>query len=368
MSTGTLILILSGGSLLLLALIVGLAILSMRKSPSTPPPVPSSPPPLPSSDSRIKAPATSPPKAPEKKDKREPAYPDLILPGHAWIEDRYWSSPSVYVYRAIRMVDNLPVAVKITKPLYANSVGHRQEMEAEYVVAKDMEDAGTPNVMRAWEYGNLALGPGENNARVPYLSLEDCGSLNLRWMVETSTNGLEPRVAGRIAYEIARALEGFASYGYIHRDLKPENVMLLSLKPLEVRLIDFGQMSDQHDGEFSGTPMYQSPEQLSRGTLTPASDVYSLGMMYFEMLTGKCLFEELTDGTGMPNDRYFQKLRAFAPADLQGHGLHDGEIDLLAGMLCPRPEERIKHLWLKEGLRGVIKGRKMKETSVAQPR
>jgi serine/threonine protein kinase len=98
-----------------------------------------------------------------------------------------------------------------------------------------------------------------------------------------------------VVRQVALALQAVHGAGIVHRDLKPENVML---RPDgSVALADFGVAKTlQHEsafglaktrhGEVVGTPYYLSPEQARGGDITPASDLYSLGVMFFEMLTG----------------------------------------------------------------------------------
>ena len=98
--------------------------------------------------------------------------------------------------------------------------------------------------------------------------------------------------------QIAMALEIIHRAGIVHRDLKPANVMLRADGSLV--LIDFGTAKFGHDmtltstGSVMGTPHYMSPEQCAGEKLTPASDLYSLGIMFYEMLTGELPYTAAT--------------------------------------------------------------------------
>ena len=100
--------------------------------------------------------------------------------------------------------------------------------------------------------------------------------------------------ATRIAAQIADALEHSHAAGLIHRDIKPENVIVGSGD--RVKVTDFGIARAQAEtsltatGSFLGTAQYISPEQASGAEVTPASDIYSLGIVLFEMLTGTVPF------------------------------------------------------------------------------
>jgi len=122
-----------------------------------------------------------------------------------------------------------------------------------------------------------------------------------------------------LARQIAAGLAAAHSRGIIHRDLKPENIMIRA--DGYVKILDFGLASLAMTAEpaFSGTLRYMSPEQRRSGTLTPASDIYSLGIVFLEMLTGS------------PDPAMAGKLGRRVPRSISQH---------LTRMLSDRPEER----------------------------
>jgi hypothetical protein len=93
----------------------------------------------------------------------------------------------------------------------------------------------------------------------------------------------------KLTYQCARALQYAHKRGVIHRDVKPSNIMLT--RDNEVRIIDFG-IAILRDADVSriegiaGSPSYMSPEQVESADITPASDIYSLGAVMYELLTG----------------------------------------------------------------------------------
>src|SRR4051812_39477383 len=113
-----------------------------------------------------------------------------------------------------------------------------------------------------------------------------------------SLGPLPPRRAAEYLLPICRAIHRAHQNGILHRDLKPSNVLLDSDD--HPHITDFG-LAKRVEGNFSltrsgaivGTPCYMAPEQAagSRGVIGPASDVYSLGTMLYEMLTGRPPFQ-----------------------------------------------------------------------------
>jgi len=107
---------------------------------------------------------------------------------------------------------------------------------------------------------------------------------------------LSPRVAALIALELARGLEEIHARGIVHRDLKPSNVLLGHSG--ESKIADFGIALDAsgetltQTGHALGTPLYMSPEQLLGERADTRSDLFSLGVVLYEMLTGKAPFAE----------------------------------------------------------------------------
>jgi serine/threonine-protein kinase len=105
--------------------------------------------------------------------------------------------------------------------------------------------------------------------------------------------------AVRTVVQVCRALDYAHDKGVIHRDIKPENIMLPDKKGKgTVVLMDFGVAHAAYLGTvgtrstYLGTPYYMSPDQISRRRVDGRSDIYSLGVVFFEMLTGKRPFAD----------------------------------------------------------------------------
>jgi serine/threonine protein kinase len=176
------------------------------------------------------------------------------------------------------------VALKISKRKHTgeinpNDTGQRSIMfqrEFEAIAALDH-----PSIIDLYDYGI--------HEGVEYLAMEyfPCGDLKARLQ-----NPLTADEAIAFLKEIARSLKVVHDAGIIHRDLKPPNVMLRD--DGSVVLIDFGLArsllsgdSSTRTGVLRGSPYYMSPEQAQGETLDPRTDLYSLGVILYEMLAGK---------------------------------------------------------------------------------
>lgn len=188
------------------------------------------------------------------------------------------------VYLAEREADGLPVVLKV---LQAEGRGqHLSRFIQEYALLSKIDD---PHVVRIYDQGFT-----DDHA---YIAMEYFERGDLR--AELGRGMARERVLEVLA-QVARALAAIHARGIIHRDLKPENIMV---RPDgSVALADFGvaKSTQQQDnlaltqtrhGEVIGTPFYLSPEQAAGDGITPSSDLYSLGVMLFEMLTGSRPFQ-----------------------------------------------------------------------------
>ena len=148
-----------------------------------------------------------------------------------------------------------------------------------------------------------------------------------------------PEVALTNVQQIASALEAIHSVGVLHRDLKPANVMLRVGGPL--CLIDFGlakasgtEVSLTGSREIFGTPYYMSPEQGHAETVDARSDLYSLGVVYYEMLIGRKPF---TGATAM--EVIYKHKRADLPEIAPQFSKYEG---LLRRLLAKSPAGRFQ--------------------------
>ncbi len=177
------------------------------------------------------------------------------------------------------------VALKILKPDFTHSVEMERRFRHEIRLARRLRH---PYVCAIHEYGEA--GP------LRYISMELIEGIDLKRRLR-ETGALSPVDGFRVAIQIAQGLDCIHKAGVVHRDLKASNVML-DLKG-DVRLMDFGiakQLGVEATvgatavGSIIGTPEYMSPEQGRGETIDYRSDLYSLGIVIYEIFTGDVPF------------------------------------------------------------------------------
>jgi serine/threonine protein kinase len=192
-----------------------------------------------------------------------------------------------YLYLAQHLLLDKQVAVKVLKHGAYDQYLQRFLNEAKTATLLDH-----PNIARVDSFGVTEKGP--------FIVMDYIDGQPLSKMLETDGR-LSPSAAVRLFGKVADALSHAHKQGVVHRDLKPSNIMLTkSGEPKIVdfgiaKLIDPGEISaSQHltqTGQLLGTPAYMSPEQVSGKKTDARTDIYSLGCVMYEALTGKRPFE-----------------------------------------------------------------------------
>ena len=188
------------------------------------------------------------------------------------------------VYRADDLTLDQQVALKFLPEGALTNQNALARFRNEVRVARQVSH---PNVCRVYDVGEI---DGHVFLSMEYVDGEDLGSLLRRIGRLPADKALE------IARKLCAGLAAAHEKGVLHRDLKPSNVMLDSRG--QVLLADFGLagLADQISGAEvrNGTPQYMAPEQLSGKEVTARSDIYSLGLVFYEIFTGKRPFEANT--------------------------------------------------------------------------
>lgn len=183
-------------------------------------------------------------------------------------------------------------AIKILDRELADDESARARFNRE---ARNASFINHPNVCTVYDFGETREG-------LPYIAMEYVDGETLTEVLERE-GPLSPERAAELAAQVTRALEAAHARDIVHRDLKPDNVMLArDARGSEVvKVVDFGiakAMAAEDDvrqditrqGLLVGTPQYASPEQLEGKDLDDRSDLYSLGVVLFRVLTGRLPF------------------------------------------------------------------------------
>lgn len=182
------------------------------------------------------------------------------------------------VYRAIDVLDNRMVAVKILKKEYSESEEFQRRFRNE---SKAIAVMSHPNIVKIYDMGF--------SERVQYIVMEFIDGITLKDYID-SEKVLNWKDAVHFVIQILRALQHAHNRGIVHRDIKPQNIMLLTDGTIKV--MDFGiakfarEESRTATDQAIGTVHYISPEQARGDVIDAKSDIYSIGIMFYEMLTG----------------------------------------------------------------------------------
>jgi serine/threonine-protein kinase len=240
-----------------------------------------------------------------------------VLDGRYQIEQRVGEGGMAYVYRASDRLTGRTVAIKVLMSRLVNDAESVARLRREAELAMKLDH---PNVCGL-------LGHGEAGG-LPYLVMPflEGETLSTR---ENRVGPMPPAQAVPILVALCRGLQHAHDQGVLHRDLKPENVMLVPEGDRggeRAVVMDFGLAKERivgaelnrltATGIVLGTPEFMSPEQIRGKPLDPRSDVYSLGVLAFELLTGELPFAGETAQETMLNHLTGRprKLRGVDPA------------------------------------------------------
>jgi serine/threonine protein kinase len=197
------------------------------------------------------------------------------------------------VYRAIDVASGQRVALKLLKAELLGDEGVRYRFRKEARVLKAVRSPYVANLVEA----DLSDEHG-------YIALEFIEGKDLAQALDELAAPLPEPLALQIVADLCRALVEPHRRGIVHRDIKPQNVLLVGdLKApaqIAIKLCDFGIASGRlsaetvgmtQDGRIWGTPQYMAPEQCQSSPVSPATDVYALGLTLYELIAGQPAFE-----------------------------------------------------------------------------
>jgi hypothetical protein len=195
------------------------------------------------------------------------------------------------VYRATHLALNRPVALKLIAPELAEDEGFRTRFKQESMTAASIDH---PNVIPIYH-------AGEEDGQL-YITMRYVDGTDLRAMI-AERGKLDPHLAAEIISQTASALDAAHARGLVHRDVKPANVLIANAGgEVHAYLTDFGltksasaESGMTKTGMFVGTLDYIAPEQLQGAPLDARADVYALGCVLYQSLTGNVPYPRDTE-------------------------------------------------------------------------
>src|SRR3954463_353055 len=185
------------------------------------------------------------------------------------------------VYQATDLRLDRVAALRVITPALSSDEDFRRRFQRESELAASVRQQNVVTIFQAGEFGGLL-----------FVTMELGPGMDLRALL-TERGRLDAQTACAIITQLATALDAAHAIGLVHRDVKPGNVLIAGHAPLHVYLTDFGltkkagsQSGITKTGLFVGTIHYAAPEQIKGWRVDARADVYALGCVLFEMLTG----------------------------------------------------------------------------------
>lgn len=206
----------------------------------------------------------------------------MVVAGRYEILDRISEGGMATVFRARRLADDQVVALKVLREQFASDVEFVERFQRE---ARAVRELSHPHMVRVYDSGR--------DGAVHFIAMEYVEGENLKEDIRRHGR-LAPDRAVEIAAQVLDALEYAHAHGIVHRDIKPQNILLT--RDGGVKVTDFGiarAMSSAtitQTGTVLGSVQYLSPEQARGAPVERATDLYSLGVVLYEMVTGRLPF------------------------------------------------------------------------------
>jgi eukaryotic-like serine/threonine-protein kinase len=208
--------------------------------------------------------------------------PQALVRGRYRVGRRLGEGGMAVVYLGHDLLLGRDVAIKTPRPQFSADPGFRARFEREARAAAALSH---PNIIDFYDVGE--------DDGTPFIVMELVRGQSLKAII-TADAPFHPDDVAELLEQVGGALDYAHARGYVHRDIKPGNILIDEHG--RARLVDFGIAKGLADGDLTeagsslGTVGYLSPEQAAGLMATPASDVYSVGVVAFEMLTGELPF------------------------------------------------------------------------------
>ncbi|MDP9167734.1 MAG: protein kinase [Actinomycetota bacterium] len=209
----------------------------------------------------------------------------IVLDGRYRVDGLIATGGMSAVYRGLDLRLDRPVACKVMDSRYAGDQQFLSRFQREARAVARLKD---PGLVAVYDQG-----PGDNGVGLPYLIMELIDGGTLRELLR-ERGPMPPHAVAAVLTPILGGLAAAHRAGLVHRDVKPENVLISD--DGEVKIADFGLVRAVAEAKITstsvilGTAAYLSPEQVGTGDAGPGSDVYGVGILTYEMLTGTTPF------------------------------------------------------------------------------
>jgi outer membrane protein assembly factor BamD (BamD/ComL family)/predicted Ser/Thr protein kinase len=259
------------------------------------------------------------------------------------------SGGMAWVYLAEDINEGRLVAVKVLYPQFSEDLAYIQRFNREAKLASTLSDE---HIVRVLDYGATR--------DVHYLVMEYIEGADLRGIID-ERGSLPWHEAVQVLDQVAIALEHAHLHGIVHRDIKPQNLMITSDGMLKV--LDFGiararMLPSLTQSGFVGSPYYISPEQAMGEDVDIRSDIYSAGIVLYEMLSGRVPYDATS-----PWSIISQHIASELPRiDLRDSKIPGASDMLMHRMIAKRPEDRFQTpTALRQAIAYVLEGRPLPE-------
>ncbi|MDB4935829.1 MAG: serine/threonine protein kinase, partial [Labilithrix sp.] len=259
--------------------------------------------------------------------------PGVMIPGTKYrVVKQIGAGGMGIVYQVVKP----PEIMGVLKLMSSDLTGHEEFRTRFLDEVRVLAQLDHPNIVRVFDYDSLPDG-------TPFYVMELLHGRTVRDVLATMGT-LPPRVAFEVTRQLCEALHCAHTNDIpvIHRDIKPENIFLHAPRHGEpvVKLIDFGVVAvgdRAHDGAFVGTWKYAAPEQIRGERATPATDIYAVGLVLYEMLSGIGPFEHLDSGS-LVSQAHLREIPA--PVSKFAPWVPPSIVQLIAAALAKEPKHR----------------------------
>ncbi|MFB0536255.1 MAG: protein kinase [Anaerolineae bacterium] len=265
------------------------------------------------------------------------------------------SGGMAWVYLAEDLIEGVRVAAKVLYPQFSEDISYIQRLNREAKLAINLNE---PHIVRVLDYGATR--------DIHYLIMEYIEGRDLLEILEA--RGPFPyREVLKIASQVARALEHANQHSIVHRDIKPQNLLVTA--DGTVKVCDFGiargvTLPSLTQSGFVGSPYYISPEQAMGEHVDVRSDIYSLGVVMYQMLSGKLPFDAKS-----PWSIISQHIASKPPSlRLDDADLPEAVEYLVNKAMAKRPEDRFQTpAELMQAVEDVLSGKKIAAVKIPVP-